>query len=73
MTWNNINRQFGNILRKIREGRNMTQEDFAFFCDISRAYYGRIERGEHSATLEVCQKISRATGISFSELFKDIV
>lgn len=43
------------------------------FCGISRAYYGRVERGEHSATLEICQKISEATGLSFSELFEDIV
>lgn len=61
MKWENINLQFGNVLRKIREGRCMTQEEFSAFCGISRAYYGRIERGEHSATLEICQKISEAT------------
>lgn len=73
MAWNNINLQFGEILRKLREGRHMTQEEFADLCGISRAYYGRIERGEHSATLELCQRISEATGLSFSELFADIV
>ena len=51
----------------------MTQEEFAEFCGISRAYYGRIERGEHSVTLELCQKVSEATGLSFVELFEDIV
>lgn len=73
MKWNNVNIQFGDTLRRIREGREMTQEDFASICGISRAYYGRIERGEHSITLELCQKISEATGLSFSELFSDIV
>ena len=73
MKWNDINIQFGNILRKVREGRDMTQEDFAELCGISRAYYGRIERGEHSVTLELCQKVSEATGLSFVELFEDIV
>lgn len=73
MAWNNINLQFGEILRKLREGRHMTQEEFAGLCGISRAYYGRIERGEHSATFELCQRISEATGLSFSELFADIV
>ena len=73
MAWDNINVQFGDILRKIREGRALTQEAFADLCGISRAYYGRIERGEHSATLELCQRISQATGLSFSELFADIV
>ena len=73
MKWKNINIHFGNILRKVREGRNMTQEEFAEFCGISRAYYGRIERGEHSVTLELCQKVSEATGLSFIELFEDII
>ena len=73
MAWQNINVQFGNILRKIREGRSLSQESFSELCGISRAYYGRIERGEHSATLELCQKVSEATGLSFAELFADIV
>ena len=72
MNWNNINIQFGNILRKIRETRKMSQEDFALLCDISRAYYGRIERGEHSVTLDICKKISDALGITISELFSDL-
>ena len=73
MNWDNINIQFGNILRKMRESRDMTQEQFAYLCDISRAYYGRIERGEHSITLDLCKKISDALGISIAELFSDIV
>lgn len=73
MKWKDINIQFGNILRKVREGRNMTQEEFAALCGISRAYYGRIERGEHSVTLEICQKVAEATGLSFSELFEDVI
>jgi len=71
--WNNVNIQFGNVLRKMRESRNMTQEKFALYCDISRAYYGRLERGEHSITLDLCKKIADAFGISLSELFEDIV
>lgn len=73
MEWNNINIQFGGILRKIRESRGMSQEEFSGMCGVSRAYYGRIERGEHSVTLDVCQKISEATGLSISELFEDII
>lgn len=71
--WGNINIQFGNILRKIREARGLSQEEFAELCDISRAYYGRLERGEHSITLELCYRIAEATGLSMSELFLDIM
>jgi len=73
LKWDNVNIQFGNVLRKIRESRGLSQEEFAELCDISRAYYGRLERGEHSITLALCHKISEATGLSMSELFLDIV
>ena len=72
MYWDNINIQFGNILRKMREKRGLSQEQFALACGISRAYYGRIERGEHSATLDLCRKISDTLGISMSDLFSDL-
>lgn len=72
MKWNNINILFGNELRKIRETRGLSQEEFAQLCDISRAYYGRIERGEHSATLDICKKIADALGFSLAELFVNL-
>lgn len=72
MDYNNVNVQFGNILRKIRETRGMTQETFALYCGVSRAYYGRIERGEHSVTLDICQRIADSLGMPVSELFVDL-
>lgn len=72
MDWENVNIQFGNVLRKMRESRGMTQEEFSGICGISRAYYGRLERGEHSITLDLCKRISDAMGISISMLLEDI-
>lgn len=69
---NEINILFGVNLLKFREARHMTQEEFAYLCGISRAYYGRIERGEHSATIELCDKIATALGIHISALFEDL-
>lgn len=63
---------FGNNLRKRREARGMSQVDFSEFCGISRAYYGRIERGEHSATVYMCFKISSSLGVSLRSLFDDL-
>lgn len=68
----NINCYFGNNLRKFREANNYSQEEFAAICEISRAYYGRLERGEHSITLDTCAKIAQALGIHISELFNDL-
>lgn len=48
----NINEKIGLNIRKYREEQGYTQNDFAEECQISRAYYGRIESGEHSITVE---------------------
>ncbi|MBD5476828.1 MAG: helix-turn-helix transcriptional regulator [Lachnospiraceae bacterium] len=41
-------------------------------CNISRAYYGRIERGEHSITLDRCALIAQALSVHISDLFVDL-
>lgn len=63
-----INIAFGNNCRRHRENNGYNQYDFAFECGISETYYGRIERGEHSVTIELAQKIARNLGITISEL-----
>lgn len=68
----NVNVALGNVLRKYREGRGLTQDDFSDLCGISRAYYGRIERGEHSLTVEKCQMIATALGIRVADLFTEL-
>lgn len=67
-----INKNFGNRLRKLREDNGYKQYDFAFECNISEAYYGRIERGEFSPSLKILSKIAKTLGITISELLKDI-
>lgn len=63
---------FGETLKRLRKGRGLSQVEFAELCGISRAYYGRIERGEHSATIEMCQKIADSIGLHIAELFVDM-
>lgn len=66
----NINEKIGAIIRKFRDEQGYTQIDFAEECQISRAYYGRIERGEHSITIETCERICKTLGVplnSFEE------
>ena len=72
MYLNNVNIAFGDVLRKFREGRGYTQEEFAEICEISRAYYGRIERGEHSVTVEKCYQIAQALNVRIADLFAEV-
>lgn len=67
-----INIKFGYRLRQLREDNGFQQYEFATYCGVSEAYYGRLERGEYSPTLKMLEKISRALGINISELVKDI-
>ena len=65
----NINEKVGHNIRNFRESQGYSQNDFAEECQISRAYYGRIERGEHSITLDTCEKIAKTLGIPIKTLF----
>lgn len=66
---NLINYYLGNEIKKIRISRGYTQEEFSEICGISKAYYGRIERGEYNVTVDMCLKISNGFGCHISELF----
>lgn len=67
----NVDREIGSLIRRHREKRGYTQDEFSNLCDISRAYYGRIERGEYHVTLFLCYKITQTLGIRISDLFED--
>lgn len=68
----NVNTALGDEIKKYRIGRGYTQDEFADICNISRAYYGRIERGEHSITIDTCQKIADVLNIRIADLFNNI-
>jgi len=59
----------GQQIRRLREEKNLSQEEFAHLADIDRAYYGGIERGERNvATLNLI-KIADALGVEVGKLF----
>lgn len=60
--------QFGQLVRKYRKERNMSQEQLALLCNMDRSYLGRVERGEVNPTLEKIYELSNALQIKASEL-----
>ena len=60
--------QFGQLVRKYRKEKNMSQEQLALLCNMDRSYLGRIERGEVNPTLEKIYELSNALQIKASEL-----
>jgi transcriptional regulator with XRE-family HTH domain len=59
----------GRQIRKLREAKEISQEEFASLANLDRAYYGGIERGERNlATLNLI-KIAAALDVEVGDLF----
>jgi transcriptional regulator with XRE-family HTH domain len=61
--------QFGANLKKIREGKGITQAQVAIDCDCDVSVISRIERGAVNTSLSNIKLISKALGIKTKELF----
>ena len=61
----------GQNLKSYRRQNKISQEELAARADLSTRGYGKIERGEVSASLETLDKLAHSTGLSLSELLKE--
>ena len=68
-----IKKEVGNRIRRLRQKKRMSQEELADLCGIHRGHMGQIERGEKNLTLTTLQKLGKGLSISISALLKDIV
>lgn len=64
--------RFGNMVKKERLKRNLSQEELAVRVGVHRTYIGMIERAEKNITLKNIEKIASALKIKIYELFKEI-
>jgi len=55
--------QFGQLVRKYRKEKNMSQEQLALLCNMDRSYLGRIERGEVNPTLEKIYELANSLDV----------
>ncbi|WP_303868597.1 helix-turn-helix domain-containing protein [Acetobacterium wieringae] len=62
----------GKRIRNYRMQLGLSQEKLAEKASCHPTYIGQIERGEKNPTIESIGKITRALGISLSELFEKI-
>ena len=62
----------GKQIRKVRESRHISQEDFAAQAGIARSYYGSIERGERNVAALNLMRIAAALGVEVGELFPSV-
>jgi len=64
--------RFGEIIRKKRTEKKLSQEDFAELVGVHRTYIGMLERAEKNITLLNIEKIARALNCSIAELLKEL-
>ena len=56
----------GQVLRRLRNERNMSQEDVAFESGVDRSFLSEIERGIHQPSVSTLFRIARALGMTAS-------
>ncbi|MFM7009395.1 MAG: helix-turn-helix domain-containing protein [Betaproteobacteria bacterium] len=63
-----VRQRLAKNLRRLREAKGWSQEQFAFEANIHRTYVSDIERGARNPTITVVEKLALPFGISASEL-----
>ena len=64
-------KKFGDMIRRMRKERDLSQEALAERAGIAADYLGFIERGENVPTLTIILKIAKALKVPPAELFRD--
>lgn len=68
---NNTLLKFGQKVRRLRLGQNISQEKLAHLAGLHRTYIGMIERAEKNITLLNIEKLASALKVSITDLFDD--
>lgn len=64
-----IKERVGKRIKELRLAKKMSQEEFAFKCDLDRTYITSLERGKRNVSLINLEKIAKAFEMSLSEFF----
>ena len=60
--------KIGKQIRKLREAKGHSQEEFAALAKLGRTYYGRVERGEQNISIQNLLCIAFALHVEVGEL-----
>ena len=68
MNGSELSQSLGARIRKLREERNISQQDLAAICNFEKSNMARIESGRTNTTILTLYKISIALKVSLSLL-----
>ena len=63
-----IRQRLGKNVRRLREGKGWSQEDYADRAGIHRTYVSDIERGKRNPTITVVEKLAAPLGVRAGDL-----
>jgi putative transcriptional regulator len=58
-------------LKVARVEKNLSQQELADLCEVTRQTIGLIEKGKYNPTLNLCVKIAQVLGKTLNDLFWD--
>ena len=64
-----IKEKVGKRIKELRQQQGMSQEEFAFKCDLDITYITSLERGRRNVSLENLEKIAKAFNMTLSQFF----
>lgn len=67
-----LSKNFGKIIRELRNENKISQEELGFRSNLHRTYIGMIERGEKNITLENIDKIAQGLDVSMKSIFEKL-
>lgn len=67
-----IEEVFGAVIRRRRERKGYSQEEFAAVAGVHRTYMSSIERGKVQVSIAVAQKLADALEVPLSRLWREI-
>ena len=65
-----IEMRFGQRVKELRLKQNISQEELAFRCGLSKNYISDVERGTRNISLKSIEKISDGLAVRIKELFE---
>ena len=63
-------RQLGMKLKRLREGKGLSQDALAKKAKVTREHVNRLEAGRHGPTMAVLQRLAKALGVPVTELLE---
>lgn len=64
--------RFGELVRKLRQEKGYSQEEFSFRVRLHQTYISSVERGERNVTIQTADRIAKALDTTLAEMFGEL-